>query len=433
MPVLAQNVANELVSLYLNENLKERTEAAEETSQFLTDESNRLEREVEDLERQLSEFKEKNVDQLPEIANLNRELLNRTESQLEDTNRRIRAVNERVIYLESELAQVNPYTVLRTARGERIMGPEDRLQLLQTDLSALKARYGPSHPDVITMTKQLEVLQEEVDSSDTRGTAAAELSAAQQSLDSLRKQYTGDHPDVRKAERRVAVARDALAEAEASRGTGVRTGPPDNAAYIQIKSQLDAARQELASLKAQSASQTAKIAEFEQRIFNTPSVEQEYRAITRRYETTLLKHQEIRAKQMEAKLSETLESERKGEKFTLIEPPLLPEEPARPNRLAIFLVSLVLAITGSLATVGTVEALDTKVRGRAGIQDIVGVPPLAFIPVIGPGAEARKAVSSGTLVAGGAVAAGVLALLVFHFAVMPLDVLWFVVLRKAGL
>src|SRR5690606_18713760 len=40
-PATARRVANDLVSLFLNENLKQRTEAAEETLNFLTEEAER--------------------------------------------------------------------------------------------------------------------------------------------------------------------------------------------------------------------------------------------------------------------------------------------------------------------------------------------------------------------------------------------------------
>jgi hypothetical protein len=55
-PKLARNVANELVSLYLNENLKNRTEAAVETSQFLAEEAQKLAAKVSELEKRRSQL-----------------------------------------------------------------------------------------------------------------------------------------------------------------------------------------------------------------------------------------------------------------------------------------------------------------------------------------------------------------------------------------
>lgn len=44
------------------------------------------------------------------------------------------------------------------------------------------------------------------------------------------------------------------------------------------------------------------------------------------------KYEEIRAKQMSARISENLEQENKAERFALLEPPLMPEKPIKPNR-----------------------------------------------------------------------------------------------------
>ena len=52
-----------------------------------------------------------------------------------------------------------------------------------------------------------------------------------------------------------------------------------------------------------------------------PAVERDYRALARDLENAQLKYQQIRAKQGEVQISENLESERKGERFTMIEPP----------------------------------------------------------------------------------------------------------------
>ena len=75
----------------------------------------------------------------------------------------------------------------------------------------------------------------------------------------------------------------------------------------------------------------------------SPQVEQQYRELTRDYDNTRLKYQEIRSKQSEAKTAQNLEADRKGERFTLIDPPLPPEEPISPNRKLIFMAGFILS------------------------------------------------------------------------------------------
>src|SRR4029077_13472066 len=88
----------------------------------------------------------------------------------------------------------------------------------------------------------------------------------------------------------------------------------------------------------------AKADEYQRNVTLAPQIEKEYRELTRDYDNARLKYAEIRSKQVEAKTAQDLEADRKGERFTLIDPPLPPEEPISPNRVLIFLGGFVLSI-----------------------------------------------------------------------------------------
>jgi len=161
-PGIAQKVANELVSLYLNENLKTRSKNAEEASIFLLAESNRLGKKMTELEARLAEFKQGNVEKLPELVQFNIQLMDRTENELLDIERQIQAIKDRKIYLESELIQMRPNATLYSSSGERILGKESRLKTLQAELVSMSARYSSGHPDVLKMKKEIDALEKEM-------------------------------------------------------------------------------------------------------------------------------------------------------------------------------------------------------------------------------------------------------------------------------
>jgi capsular polysaccharide biosynthesis protein len=92
------------------------------------------------------------------------------------------------------------------------------------------------------------------------------------------------------------------------------------------------------------------------------------------------KYEEVRQKLLDAQLSQNLESEQKGERFTLIEPPIQARDPVRPNRPAIFGIGLVLALGAAIGLLVLLEAMDTRVRGKRQLELITGVPPIAIIP-----------------------------------------------------
>jgi len=431
-PELAQRVANELTSLYLNENLRSRTQLAAETSIFLTEEVDRLATFISELEAKLADFKERNVGRLPEMTELNLQFMDRTEQEIIEVDRQIRALEERKIYLQSELAQITP-TKSFADTGERIMSPEDRLKLLESQHLSMSAVYAPEHPDLIRLEKEIEALKKETGaSSDTTG-LKAELTVARQQLSIVRQRYSEDHPDVKRLEQAVANLEAKLKNAEETTSKTQPASTLDNPAYVLLRAQLEGANTELRSLHAKRRELNDRLAIFEERLTQTPQVEREYRTLTRDYENTLIEYQEIKSKQMDAQLAEELEMKRKGERFTLIEPPRLPEEPIKPNRLAILFFGLVFSFAGGIGTAAVTENLDTTVCGPREITQLLGAPPLAVIPYIETKVDRLRRLWRRTLATTAVIGGVAVAAVLIHWLVMPLDVAWYVALQRLGL
>jgi uncharacterized protein involved in exopolysaccharide biosynthesis len=431
-PRLAQTVANELVSLYLNENLKTRTAMAVETSNFLREEAEKLGATLAQLESELAQFKEGNVGRLPELLQVNLELMDRTEREMLEVERQIQMLEERRVYLESELEQVEPQTAVYAQTGERILSSNDRLRELETSYVSLSSRYSDEHPDVIRVKRELAALAEDVDRQATDQLLASRLEAAKADLAAAQKAYTAAHPDVRALSRLVDDLEAALRKARP--GIAIQQNhAPNNPAYVQLQARLEAATGELLSLRTREQELRGRLEEFELRLTETPQVERRYRELSREHANALAKYQEVKAKQLEAELSESLEADRKGERFTLIEPPLLPEEPASPNRMAIFLIGTLLSLGGGIGAAAVGENLDNTVRGRRGIEEVLRVRPLSVIPeILTPADEQRRRLKRRAALAAALVLA-VAGVLIVHVAFVSLDVLWFSALRRLGL
>jgi polysaccharide biosynthesis transport protein len=428
---LAQRVANEIVSLFLNENLKQRTETSKETLDFLTAESEKLRTEVGDLETKLAVFKEGNIGQLPELANLNIELMNRTENEVSQLDSQLRSLEQQRVYLESELTQQNPNALLLSESGERILGPADRLKILESEFIPLAARYGPSHPDVVSKKKEIESLRAQAGAGGESKEVRLRLQGAEVALAEAQLKYSAGHPDIKKLQREVAALRSELASQRpvASQPTSLKA---DNPAYVQLQARLEATVTDIRSLQNQRAAQKSKLAELESRMTKAPQVERQYRMLTRDYESAQLKYQEVLAKRQEAELATNLESKQQGERFTLIEPPVVPEEPSKPNRLAIGLLGGLLSIAGGAGSGALAESLDSRLYGRNGVARLLGVPPLAVIPNIETTQSLREKARRKLI---GALIVAIMLLtaaLMVHFLYRPLDVLLFQILRIVG-
>jgi protein tyrosine kinase modulator len=424
-PQLVQKVANEITTLYLNENLRTRTEKAEETTSFLTEESKRLGAEISRLETALAEFKEKNANELPELKDLNTQVLDRTERDISDIDTQIRTLEERKIYLEGQLAILDPYG----SNTGQILSPAARLQQLRTEYIAYASRYSPNHPDVISRKREIEALEKETGIVENTSEKRARLDALRKELVVAEKTYTDEHPDVKSLKRQIASLEEELRNPPAAT-TKPAPANPDNPAYISLKAQAEAADSEIRSLKTKRSQLSDKLTEYEQRLEQTPQVEREYRGLVRDFENSTQRYQEIKSKQMTAEVAQAMEKERKGEKFTLIDPPILPEEPISPNRPAIIFLSLVLALGAGIGSAAAAESMDSAVRGAKGVISILNTAPLAVIPYLASQADIGRERKRRWLMIAGVIAGIIVVLLLINFLYSPLDVLWFRGLRK---
>jgi uncharacterized protein involved in exopolysaccharide biosynthesis len=431
-PDLALKVANELTTLYLNENLTSRTRSTEQTSEFFQEEAARESAHTVELDKKLAAFKEQHHDELPELETLNIQTLDRTELDLHDAENHLAALDSQRVLLQAQLAQISPNTQVFSDTGQRVFGPEDRLKALKSQLASYKAKYAPGHPDIVSTQREVDGLEKEVQAEDQTAERVEQLDQARAQLAAAQQKYTPDHPDVIRLQHTV----DSLAkEVDKEAASGTRreaTNHADNPVYIQVKGQLDALEVERVTAVQKRDELKAKFEDYQRRMALTPEVEQEYRVLARDLESAQLKYQEILAKQTEAQVAENLETERKGERFTLIEPPQPPEKPISPNRFAILLVGIVLSLGAGFAAVMAHESLDASVRGPGDIRDLLQVPALASIPIILTAAEVTHQRRLRRYTLGGGIAAVVVAAVLVHVLVKPLDVLWVIVLRRFG-
>ncbi|MES9858145.1 MAG: lipopolysaccharide biosynthesis protein [Sedimenticola sp.] len=434
-PRVAQKVTSELVSLYLDENLRRRTKSAVETSGFLATEADKLEDQVSELEASLATFKEENINNLPELQQLNMQLMERTERDMKDTKQQIRTLEERKIYLQSELAQMSPNSTLYSADGKRVLGAEDRLKSLQSEYIALSSRYSATHPNVIKMGREIEALKKEAGITGDVTELTLQLKELKAERASISKRYSTSHPNTKKVQRAIDAAQAALDKAvKEKKGTEAvaEATRPDNPAYIQLQAQLEVAEGEIRSIKRSRVELKSKLDDFEQRLLKSPQVERKYRDLSRDYDQALAKYSEVKGKQLEAGLAEALERESKGERFSLIEPPQIPEKPAKPNRLAILFLGFILSLAGGVGTVAVAESMSETIKEPHSLISLTGMPPMIVIPYIEIAAERnrRRAWRWGLIFTILMVGIGTVA--AFHFMVMPLDVAWFVIQRRLG-
>jgi uncharacterized protein involved in exopolysaccharide biosynthesis len=432
-PDLAQKVANELTSLFLGENLKSRERQAQEATSFLQQEAESLAKHIGEIDDKIAGFKQRAQGALPELMPLNQQLMNQSDRELMDVDQQIRTLEERKNYLEGELATIKPNSPMISASGERILDSADRLRALRAEYAGATGNLAPDHPDIVKMKQEIEALEKETGHLPEVEEASKQLVDARASLATISERLGNQHPDVVTAQRRIAALEQ---EVRKLRAVPPRKNPiqrPENPAYINLQAQLNSATSSLDALRKTKADVKRRIQAYATRLEKTPELEPEYLVLIRDRDTSGQKYQDIRSRLLEAKVSEGLEVQRKGERFSLIDPPSLPEKPDKPNRLAIVLLGFILAVGGGLGSGAAAESLDHSIRSPEQLAQLTHMFPLAVVPFMPNEQDLSKAVKRRRLVRGAGVGAVAMILLLLHAFVVPLDVLWFAALRRFGI
>jgi uncharacterized protein involved in exopolysaccharide biosynthesis len=332
-------------------------------------------------------------------------------------------LEEKRFYLSGQLAQINP-------GNSSVPGAAERLKQLEAEYASVRARYSDDHPDVQRLKREIDSLKEATGGSDSSDAIAQAIVKLRADLAEAKQKYSPEHPDVVALEKKLASMTDELKQIQSRPETAHFQTQPDNPAYITIQTQLAGTESEMKSALQQKQKMIADIEKLEKAMQKAPEVEREYRSLSRDYENAVAQFQDNKSKLSRAEVGKQLESESKGERFTLIDPAALPEKPVSPNRPAILFLGFVFSLGSGIGFAFVADAISGAIHGARNIQTLFGMAPLAVIPyqMNMTDVHKRKKLQKRTILVG--FAAIISGLLLIHFLISPLDVLWFRVLRK---
>jgi uncharacterized protein involved in exopolysaccharide biosynthesis len=428
-PVVAQKVANELVTLFLDENIKSRTARAEETSDFLKKESERLAAQIEVMGEEIANYKQENEGSLPVSLQLNLERVVQLKGELLRTEVDINALNENKKLLLIDLDALQ----LSTAGGlsEEQLQQKQELKNLQNQFISLSARYGAEHPDVKAIKRQISAFEDQYGNLSDINELEIQQQEVKKEMQELTRKYSNEHPDVKKLERKLESIVTMIGEVKKEeRGPSKKAINPQ---ILQVKAKLESLESSIARIERSRPDLRRQIKILEDRIARTPQVERGLEAIMRDFENTKSKYQEMIAKQSRAELSKSLEEEQKGERFTLLEPPLLPDRPVKPNRPKLYMLGLILSMVSGIGVAGLAESLDGGIRGARALASVTKMTPLVAIPYITTRKDEAVRKRSIKIFIAIILLLVIAGIAMVHFFYKPLDLLWFIGLRKLNL
>ena len=428
-PQTVAQVVNELTSAFLEQNLKDREQKAQTAVTFLEKQRDDLDRQIKTQEDKISIFKQAHFNELPELMQLNLQSVERLDKDIATLDEQLRSLANRKVYLEGQLATIDPLQ----RGGKVVMSPSEELDALRRELISLKASRSATHPDVQALEARIRGLETEYGIGTSPNDLARQIEAAEKNLVDLRQKYAPKHPDVRKAEKAVEDLRVRAASQPAIRPTRPALSQPDNPAYIALQTQISATDMDMQGLRAERANLAARYESFRSRLEKSPLVEQEYKTLMRDLTDAQQQYQQTVTRLMAAQEALVLEKEQVGEKMTLVAPPIVPEKPSSPNRLALLLIGFVLAIGSGVGVASLAEFMDSAVHSPEELASLTGAPVLAVIPYISTPCELSRHRNRRLATWGGCAVGLILVVSAVHFLIRPLDVILFQIIRKISL
>jgi uncharacterized protein involved in exopolysaccharide biosynthesis len=382
-PISTQKVTEKLASLYLEEETKTRESRSNVTTEFLNNELENIKKQIQVYENRISKFKRSHIGELPENTGVNVQIVDRLERDLDRINTRLRELEERKISLQGQLAEVDPLKPV-IIDGEKVAtNPKERLKSLYIELIRLQATLSEKHPDVKKLKREISELEAQIGKSDASVAKIKRLNELKVQLAELQGKYGPNHPDVIKLSNEVnllSMEVDRTIADERIEKTSMEK--PDNPAYIQLLTRIKACDAEINSLIQEKDNKINDIKIYQRKIDNSPIVEKEYNELRRGYDNAQRKYDEIYNKLMQAKVAQGMEASDKSEHFILKSPAYLPEKPYKPNRGAIILISMLVAMVLGITLALTKESLDNTIRSVDEIKSITKLPVLTSVSLI---------------------------------------------------
>jgi polysaccharide chain length determinant protein (PEP-CTERM system associated) len=338
-PHLAQQVCAAVTSMFIEESLRVSQQHSEMTAGFLSQQLDEAKKNLDDQDAKLAAFQSRYLGSLPDQEQTNLNLLTGLTSQLDAATQALARAQQDKTFAESNLGQqIAAWQASQTGQNPETL--EQQLATLQTLLSSLRAHYTDDYPDVIKTKNEIAALQAQIATSDSH-------------------QKVGDS------------GKEAKASIE----------PP---AIQALRAQIHSYDQIISEKTREQEQIKQQIKQYQSRVQSSPEVEQQYKEVTRGYQTALDAYNELLKNKNNAEMSTELQRQQEGEQFRVLDPANLPNRPSFPNRPLFALGGLGGGLGLGLGIAFLLEMRDTSLRSERDVEVSLRLPVLAMVPAVNP-------------------------------------------------
>lgn len=338
-PQTAQDVCTAVTSMFIEQNLRLRQQHGEDTTQFLAQQLADAKTKLDEQDAKLAAFKSRYIGSLPDEEQTNLNLLMGMTSQLDAATQALARAQQDKTFAESMMAQqVAAWQSSQTGRNPETL--EKQLSTLQTQLVSLQARYTDDYPDVIKTKNDIAALQKMIAENGSKDKA-------------------------------VSIEKSSKSTAEPAQ-------------IQQLRAQVHTLDQVIEEKTRAQAKIEAQIKVYQERVQSSPGVEQQYKELTRGYQTALESYNELQKKRDQSAMATDLERKQEGEQFRVLDPANFPSKPSFPNRPLFAMGGLGGGLALGLGLAFLLEMRDSSLRTERDIERALQLPVLAIVPVIEP-------------------------------------------------
>lgn len=226
----------------------------------------------------------------------------------------------------------------------------------------------------VDYSTQIAALQRENASLQSQTSTAVErdpnVVAAETQLAAVKSVYSDDHPDVKLAENRLAAVR---ANAKNFQQKGVSS---------LIKQQIEANNTAIARLSSQGSLERSRAAAMAAAQSRGPVIAQQVSQLQARADAVRANLAKVQSNLLTARSMSKLVDQQRGERLTLIEPPVTPDKPSSPNRPLLIAGGIGGGLALGFVLAMLVEFIYRPIRSVGQLTGVVGEPPLAVVPTL---------------------------------------------------
>ena len=343
-PQQAKDIVQALITIFIERNLGDNRTDMDSARQFLDQQIQAYEIQLEEAEQRTARFKQQNLTLLPGDTGYHgrlersRQGLAIAEADLKE------AITQRDV-LRREMVEVPQFLEFQTQQELTGAGPptNTEVQIVEAEgsLNDLLTIYTEQHPDVVKVRRRLEQLykvQEE------------EIEASLQSA--------------------------SLDDGEVGGGRNFKAANP---LYDQLRVRLIEQEANVQVLQEKVRDAQQDVADLEALASSVPIVEAEFVKLNRDYAVLKGKYQELLSRREAARISQDRENQADKVQFRIVDPPQVAAFPSGPNRSLFLVVVTVMSLGAGFGFAFLLTLISPTFSNARQISDYFGLPVVGVV------------------------------------------------------